>query len=98
MKGRNIMTQAEILEEIAIERGHQDLKWGTEFDDKNTINDWATYINVYLTRATNMDLVGGGPAQYRALLKVAALAVAALETYERTGGFAPRHYEQLVSS
>lgn len=31
------------------------------------------------------------------MLKVAALAVAACEAFDRNGGFAPRHYEDGVA-
>lgn len=81
-----------ILEQIRCERDYQDGKWGKEFDDKNTINDWAAYINIYLSHSTVM---GATPLEQRnALLKVAALAVAALETDSRNEGLAKRHYDE----
>lgn len=81
-----------VYDEIREERTYQDEKWGTEFDDKNTLNDWCTYIVMYLGKAAYM----GSPkeAQRSFFLKVAALAVAALEAFDRNNGFAPRHYDK----
>jgi len=83
-----------ILGQIVAERVYQDKKWGTQFDDKNTVNDWGAYIGIYLAKATDMS--AGNGEQYKALIKVAALAVAALETMERNGRFPPRHYDVVV--
>jgi len=81
-----------ILDDISRERDYQDEKWGAEFDDKNTINDWVSYIAAYAAGAADM---GIRPRQQRVdLLKTAALAVAAIEAFDRNGGFAPRHYEE----
>jgi hypothetical protein len=86
------MNRKDIFNEINRERDYQDGKWGTAFDDKNTINDWVTYINNYATKAAAM---GNSKAEQRLQLeKVAALAVAALETSYRNDGFVPRHYDK----
>jgi hypothetical protein len=89
----NNMTEnrVELFKEIELERAYQDNKWGDEFDKKNTINDWASYINIYLGRACEM----GRPKnqQRENLIKVAALAIAALERFDENLGFAPRHYD-----
>jgi hypothetical protein len=77
--------------EIIDERTYQDGKWGTAFDDKNTINDWAAYIGIYLATATTMHAPKA--KQREGLLKVASLAVAALQAFDRNGGFPPRHYD-----
>jgi hypothetical protein len=87
------MTRQEIFDAINSERNYQDSKWGTNFDDKNSINDWGTYINIYLAKATNMGETA--EVQEENLLKVASLAVAALETFYRNNGFAPRHYDPI---
>jgi hypothetical protein len=67
---------------------YQNEKWGTDFDDKNTPNDWVAYITRYLGKAVlfpfNGDVFRG------AMLKVAALAVAVLERED----YAPRHYDR----
>lgn len=85
-----------VLEDIKAERDYQDSRWGTEFDDKNTINDWVTYIATYCGRASSFS---ASPSQQRRdMLKVAALAVAACEAFDRNGNFAPRHYEEMVAT
>jgi hypothetical protein len=81
-----------IFEEIYVEREYQDGKWGKEFDDKNTLNDWLTYIGIYGSYAAKMRI--SKEEQRNNMLKVAALAVAALETFDRNDGFAPRHYDE----
>ena len=88
------MSRTSIFTEIEAERAYQDSKWGIEFDDKNTINDWVTYLNIYAAAATK---IGQSKAAQRAqLLKVATLAVATLETFDRNDGFAPRHYDTVA--
>lgn len=83
-----------VLEEIRNEREYQNGRWGTDFDDKNTLNDWVTYIATYCGRASQF---ASPPSnQRRDMLKVAALAVAACEAFDRNGGFAPRHYEEQI--
>jgi len=86
-------TRPQIFEAIEKERAYQDEKWGTRFDDRNTVNDWAAYINTYLgERTTKMGLT---PEQQReGMVKVATLAVAALESFDRNQGFPPRHYDR----
>lgn len=81
-----------VYDEIKEEREYQDIKWGTEFDNKNTLNDWCSYIVNYLGRAVTM--FNNPKDQRLALIKVAALAVAALESFDRNGGFPPRHYDK----
>jgi hypothetical protein len=71
-------------DEIQAERAHQEQKWGNAFDDKNTPFNWAAYIGQYATRNLigDPDLVS--PAKFRAdMVKVAALAVAAIEAHDR---------------
>lgn len=85
------MSRQHIFEQIDKERAYQNERFGVAFDDRNTVNDWATWINNYLTRATDMSAPPS--QQYAALVKVASLAVAALEAFERNGRFAFRHFE-----
>lgn len=87
------MSLQTILSEITSERVYQDNKWGLDFDNKNTINDWGSYIGIYTARGTSMG--ADKPTQRSALLKVATLAVAALEAFDRNGGFPARHYDVL---
>lgn len=83
-----------IYQEIQTEREYQDSKWGTKFDDKNTVNDWGTYINLYLGRATTM---GASTQEQRlGLIRTASLAVAAIEAFDRNNGFPARHYDKAA--
>jgi len=81
-----------IFKEIDEEREYQNSRWGTEFDDKNTLNDWNTYIGIYGGYAAEMFRTKEEQRKY--MLKVAALAVAALETFDKNDGFPPRHYDK----
>jgi len=83
--------QGAIVDQILAERDYQDQKWGTDFDNRNTVNDWATYTNLYLGRATSMGATK--ETQRLGILKAAAILVAALETFDRNDGFANRHYD-----
>jgi len=84
-------TREDIFVALNIERVYQDGKFGTEFDDKNTINDWVTYITNY---ASNASFAENDDQATKQLLKVAALALAAIEAYERNGNSFPnRHYD-----
>jgi len=83
-----------VLDEIVREREYQDAQWGVKFDDANTLNDWVAYIMNYAATATVMD--ASPEKQRRSMLKAASLAVAAVETLDRNGQFAPRHYEARV--
>lgn len=88
------MSLQTVLDEIRAEREYQDGQWGTEFDDKNTLNDWSQYVNIYMAQAAAMTCP---PEQQRAnMVKAATLLVAAVEAFDRNGQFAPRHYEARV--
>ena len=82
----------QIFDNINAERDYQDKKWGVLFDDKNTLNDWVTYINRYLASAAANGV--SKPDQYKQLLKAATIAVAALESFYRNNGFPKRHYDE----
>lgn len=81
-----------ILEDIRKERAYQVGKWGDKFDNQNTANDWVTYITMYASAGARMDK---SPEEFRtAMVKVATLAVAALEAIDRNNGkTASRHYD-----
>ena len=86
----------EIFDQIEEERAYQDGKWGTEFDDKNTANDWQRYINDYAVKATVQQ--GFSQEVFETnMRKVAALAIAAIETSQRNSGPARRHYDKLLA-
>lgn len=79
-----------IFDDIKEERKYQDNKWGLEFDKKNTINDWASYINTYVGNTVVMPT--GSEDSRKMLIKVAALAIAAIEMHD-DGLIPKRHYE-----
>jgi len=96
LKGKPMESTEKVLAEIREERDYQDDEWGQEFDDNNTLNDWAAYIGHYKARATSM---GSSPnIQRKSMMKVAALAVAACEAFDRNGQFPPRHYKDRVAT
>lgn len=81
------MTTQTVLQEVAAERDYQNNKWGTSFDDKNTAYNWFGYIAAYGSR----NLTGTPEDKFNEafrtdMLKVAALAVAAVEAFDRTKG------------
>ena len=74
--------------------------WTYDFDNANTANDWAAFINIYLGQAVKTtDNPNAAEVFRRNMVKVATLAVAAVEAMDREGS-APRHYEdtRLVCS
>ncbi len=71
-------------------------KWGVAFDERNTLNDWATYVNIYLSRATAIENRTKLDVQYNALMKAAGLALtAAARTRRDDVPRAMRHYDIL---
>ncbi len=72
------------IKEIQYERDLQHAKWGNAADDKWSLGEWAALISHYATRHTVGDLHAVDVATFRAdLVKVGALAVAAIEAIER---------------
>lgn len=71
-----------VLAEIVNERKFQDTIWGREFDNHNKLNDWVTYITHYA--AKNYGPKVGVEVFRNNMIKVAALAVAAVEACDRT--------------
>lgn len=84
------LARSAVLAEIRHERNYQTDKWGNEFDDKNTVNDFTAYITKYAGNAAFATCTADQRTQ---LVKVAALAVAAIETIDRNGKLADRHYD-----
>lgn len=79
------MIRDHIYNNIDQERDYQDALWGgATHDDKHNSHDWVAFINVYLGDAVNCDKWDFNPELFRkAMIKVAALAVAAIEWTER---------------
>lgn len=74
-----------IFGEIGAERAYQDSKWGASMDDTHTPFVWASVIAQYSTRNLIGDPAAVDIAKFRAdMVKVAALAVAAVEAIDRT--------------
>ncbi len=63
-----------------------------DFDDKNTLNDWVTYICMYATESAKIAIKGDPVQIYRKLIKSANLALLAAERV-RTGERGRRHYD-----
>lgn len=82
------MDRLEIFNLVDAERRYQDQKFGREFDDLNTPNDWIAYIASYLGRAYS--LRWDRNTFRTALVKVAALCFAALERES----YADRHFDK----
>jgi hypothetical protein len=77
-----------ILTEVREERRYQDTRWGHEVDDtKNTPWMWAAYIASYATSWMNGSFPPIGEDNVRnfrkAMVKAAAIAVAAIESIDR---------------
>jgi hypothetical protein len=65
-------------------------QWGTEFDLKNTLNDWIVYINHYLSKSSVMGTQQEDTVTN--LRKATGLALSALYHAENDL-LAPRHYD-----
>lgn len=74
----------DVLVEIANERAAQRMQWGDDFDDANTEQDWAAFIMHYtaIGVTSRLGAVPGRPFR-EAMLKVATLAVAAIDAHDR---------------
>ena len=71
----------DVFAAIKAERAVQDAKWGgPEHDDTHGIADWSSYIKKHVGR---LDVVERPENQEAALVRVAALAVAAIESLRR---------------
>ena len=83
-----------IFQDIEKELEYARDKWGTEFDDKNTLNDWLTYATMYATDAAKMSTPSHRVRPL--LIKAAGLLISAIDRLDVNGKFAPRHYEDRV--
>lgn len=77
------MSQQKIFDEITAERANQDAEWGgPRHDDQHSLDDWCRYIDKQTTEAENAGETDLAGARER-FVKVAALAVAAIESIDR---------------
>lgn len=73
-----------VYDEIKAERERQDAKWGgPAHDDENSMHDWARFITVRVNRLRTSKWA----VRRQALLEIASLAVAALESLDRQVGY-----------
>ena len=73
-----------IYNEIKAERVRQDLKWGGEhWDDGKMVEDWVDDIIAYTTWAKQMWRARLSEKYRKRMMQVAALAVAACQSYDR---------------
>lgn len=73
---------ARTLADIEKERADQDAKWGgPDHDDTHTPSDWLDYLFKHSQMASRAK---SDPSEYeRQLVRIAALAIAALESHRR---------------
>ena len=87
---KEIKSIMEVSADVVNEVNRARAMWGTTSDDKNTLNDWIAYSNIYLAHASDM---GATPAEVtKGLRKAAGLVLSALYQAEN-GLLAPRHYD-----
>lgn len=84
--GRVNQREIAAVQEEAVEAA---AKWWDEFDLQNNLNDWVTYIVIYLARAAEIGKKGMVDWQYKAFIKAAGLCLAAA-TFVRER---KRHYD-----
>ena len=80
---------------IIREREYAEEKWGAEFDDKNTLNDWVAYATMYASDAPKIG--NTGEQTYGFLIKAAGLLINAASRV-RENRIADRHYEEYAQS
>ncbi len=80
------MSLHQVISDIEDERLRQEDQWGGVInDDCNTVDDWRAYINKFNFLAGTAK--SNSPTQRKRLIQVAALAVAAVESFDRNRGF-----------
>ena len=75
----------DVLPAVVAERARQDGKWGgPQVDDaRKTQEDWCNDIEAYAVWARQMHRMGSPDKYRRRMLQIAALAVAACESFDR---------------
>lgn len=78
------MSTIQILSDICAERRRQDIKWGgPEHDDIHTADQWANFILDHNEQARDAGFYGPESDYRNQLVRVAALALAAIESHDR---------------
>ena len=71
-----------LIDEIMAERERQDEKWGgPDHDDNHKRDDWFEFMISHIDKATKYS--GAGYIVREELVKISALAIAAIESYDR---------------
>jgi len=82
--------RAEVLNLVRLEMERAETQWGHEFDNRNSLNDWAACMVIYLGKALEM---GATPETVmKNLHKAAGITLATIVQYE-SAGIAARHYD-----
>lgn len=84
-----------VIEEIVQERERQQHTegWTLEHDDRHSVAQWMMLLTRYLGRACEEAEIQNGDGYRRRLVQVAAIAAAAVESYDRaTALYSPEHY------
>lgn len=84
-------TIEQISEDVTNESRQARVRWGTAFDNKNTINDWVTYVSIYTSRAAAM---GVPKAEVVSNLRKAGGLIMSALFYAENDLLAPRHYDE----
>ena len=76
---------SQIFNDIVAERSRQDSIWGgPRHDDTHDCLDWGTYLQKQVNRLQDAGVYGlGREAQRKRYIRIAALAIAAIESMER---------------
>jgi hypothetical protein len=74
---------AMVLGEVLVERRAQDTEWGQRHDDTHDARDWLTVLGKHTGRAAGAALNNDWDPYRRQLVIVAAVAVAAVEAFDR---------------
>jgi hypothetical protein len=75
----------QVLSDVEDERLRQNDRWGVVHDDRHTWEDWRSYMTEYLLKADYAQ--SNSPELRKRLGQVAAIAVAAVESFDRNRGF-----------
>lgn len=79
--------QGKVYQDIIKEREHQIERWGDpSHDDQHTVGDWAAIIDSYVVRLDNAKYDPDRSEVRRRLVQIGALAVAAIESFDRKAG------------
>ena len=81
LKAKQDLASRKVIFDIQLERMYQDEQWGgPEHDDEHTIFDFKSFINKQLL---SVGYPSDNHVSRKALVNVAALAVAAIESIDR---------------